>query len=134
MKRTARSSEARRSEPSAASGRGASPPGPRAKGGRRGMGGRAPQPPQRTCVACRTARAKRELVRVVRSPAGELSVDLRGKTPGRGAYLDPDPGCLERGLAEGGLARALEIEIDGMTADRLRGELAAAAKERRPSA
>jgi len=118
MKRTARSSGARRSEPSAVKA--------------------APRPvrtlPQRTCVACRTARAKRELVRVVRSPAGELSVDLRGKAPGRGAYLDPDPGCLERGLAEGVLARALEIDIDGMTADRLRGELAAAAKERRPSA
>ena len=118
MKRTARSSEARRSEPSAAR--------------------PAPRPvrslPQRTCVACRTARAKRDLVRVVRSPVGELSVDLRGKAPGRGAYLDPDPACLERGLAEGVLARALEIDIDGMTADRLRGELAAAAKERRPSA
>ena len=118
MKRTARSSEARRSEPSAV--RTASRP--------------VRALPQRTCVACRTARAKRDLVRVVRSPSGELSVDLRGKAPGRGAYLDPDPGCLERGLAEGILARALEIDIDGMTADRLRGELAAAAKERRPSA
>src|SRR5438093_11584508 len=114
MKRTERSSEARRSEPNGAK--------------------RAPrQPrslPQRTCVACRTARAKRELVRVVRSPVGELSVDLRGKAPGRGAYLDPDPGCLERGLAEGALAKALEIEIDDTTAYRLRGELAAAAKTR----
>ena len=118
MKRTARSSEARRSEPSAVK-----PASPALR-----------SLPQRTCVACRTARPKRELVRVVRSPLGELSVDLRGKAPGRGAYLDPDPSCLERGLAEGVLARALEIDIDGMTADRLRGELAAAAKERRPSA
>ena len=118
MKRTARSSEERRSEPSAVKA--------------------APRPvrslPQRTCVACRTARAKRELVRVVRSPTGELSVDLRGKASGRGAYLDPDPACLERGLAEGALAKALEIDIDGVTADRLRVELAAAAKERRSSA
>jgi predicted RNA-binding protein YlxR (DUF448 family) len=118
MKRTARSSEAKRSEPSAV--KAASRP--------------LRTLPQRTCVACRTARAKRELVRVVRSPLGELSVDLRGKAPGRGAYLDPDPGCLERGLAAGVLSRALEIDIDGMTADRLRVELAAAAKERRPSA
>jgi uncharacterized protein len=122
MKKTARSSEARRSEPTAGNGAG------------RGPGGVARRLPQRTCVACRTSRAKRELVRVVRSPGGELSVDLRGKAPGRGAYLDPDPGCLERGLAEGALARALEIDIDGMTADRLRAELAAAAKERRPRA
>src|SRR5438309_7687832 len=118
MKRTARSSEARRSEPSAV--KPASPP--------------LRILPQRTCVACRTARAKRELVRVVRSPLGELSVDLRGKAPGRGAYLDPDPGCLERGLAEGALSRALEIPIDEVTAAKLRTELAAAAKERRTSA
>jgi hypothetical protein len=85
-------------------------------------------------VACRTTRAKRELVRVVRSPLGELSVDLRGKAPGRGAYLDPDPGCLERGLAEGVLAKALEVPIDEPAAAKLREELAAAAKERRSSA
>jgi predicted RNA-binding protein YlxR (DUF448 family) len=117
MKRTVRSSEERRKRPSAA---------------------KAAQPPrtlpQRTCVACRTTRPKRELVRVVRSPLGELSVDLRGKAPGRGAYLDPDPGCLERGLAEGALSRALEIPIDEVTAAKLRTELAAAAKERRTSA
>jgi uncharacterized protein len=112
MRRTARSSGARRSA-SAANG----------AGPRRAL-------PQRTCVACRTTRPKRELVRVVRSPVGELAVDLRGKAPGRGAYLDPDPACLERGLAEGVLAKALEIEIDTTTADRLREELAAAAKTR----
>ncbi len=128
MKRTVRSSEARRSAPSAASDRGASPSGPR------GSRGGAPRPPQRTCVACRTTRPKRELVRVVRSPLGELSVDLRGKAPGRGAYLDPDAGCLERGLAEGALSRALEIPIDEGAAAKLRTELAAAAKERRTNA
>ncbi|HEV8468691.1 MAG TPA: YlxR family protein [Candidatus Limnocylindria bacterium] len=124
MKRTVRSSAARKSAPSAG------------KGGARGPAGieRARRLPQRTCVACRTTRAKRELVRVVRSPLGELSVDLRGKAPGRGAYLDPDPGCLERGLAEGALARALEISIDEAAAAKLREELAAAAKERRTSA
>ena len=113
MRRTARSSEARRS---------ASAVKPQAA--------RPRKLPQRTCVACRTTRPKRELVRVVRSPVGELTVDLRGKAPGRGAYLDPDPACLERGLAEGVLAKALEIEIDTTTADRLREELAVAAKTR----
>src|SRR5438067_12996698 len=96
MKRTARSSEARRSEPSAVK----ATPGP------------VRSLPQRTCVACRTARPKRELVRVVRSPAGELSADLRGKASGRGAYLDPDPGCLERRFAEGPFARAPQMRID----------------------
>ena len=125
MRRTARSSEAARSASGAKTKRGAPPPGPR------GLRGKAPQ---RTCVACRTTRAKRELVRVVRSPSGELSVDLRGKAPGRGAYLDPDDACLERGLADGALARALEIEIDATKAERLRQQLKEAANVRKTNA
>lgn len=111
MRRTARSSEERRSASVAST------------GGARAL-------PQRTCVACRTVRPKRELVRIVRAPTGELSVDLRGKAAGRGAYLDPDPGCLERGLKEGVLARALEITIDDATAERLRAEMDDAARTR----
>ncbi len=120
MRRTAHSSEARRS-----ANVGNVPGGGSA-------GGRAPRTagPQRTCVACRTVRAKRELVRVVRAPTGELSVDLRGKAAGRGAYLDPDPGCLERGLKDGVLAKALEITIDDATAQRLRTEMDDAARTR----
>jgi predicted RNA-binding protein YlxR (DUF448 family) len=87
--------------------------------------------PQRTCVACRSVRAKRDLVRIVRAPSGELSVDLRGKAAGRGAYCDPDPACLERGLKEGALARALEVAFYEATADRLRIEMNDAAKLRR---
>jgi predicted RNA-binding protein YlxR (DUF448 family) len=81
-------------------------------------------------VACQTVRAKRQLVRIVRSPGGELTVDLRGKAPGRGAYLDPDRACLERGLSQGVLAKALEISIDAATAERLRVELDQAASAR----
>jgi len=120
MKRTARSSEPKRSAPSAAS---------------RTQGARGPAPaisrtPQRTCVACRSIHAKRELVRVVRAPSGELSVDARGKAPGRGAYLDPVEECLNRGLAGGAIARALETPIDEATAARLRLELGQVAKEK----
>jgi len=86
--------------------------------------------PQRTCVACRSVRAKRDLVRIVRSPSGELSVDLRGKATGRGAYCDPDASCLERGLREGAIARALEVAIDADTAERLRKEMDDAANVR----
>lgn len=110
MRRTARSSEARRS----ASGANV-----------------ATRPlPQRTCVACRSVRAKRDLVRIVRSPAGDLAVDLRGKAPGRGAYCDPDRACLDRGLREGAIARALEVTIDEVTAERLRAEMSEAADVR----
>ena len=88
--------------------------------------------PQRTCVACRTERAKRELVRVVRSSGtGVLAVDPRGKAPGRGAYLCADAACLERGLGDGSLARSLAVTIDGPTRERLGQELESAMKERR---
>lgn len=116
MKRTVRSSEARRR-------RNAVSP--------KGTTGANRRPlPQRTCVACHTVRAKRELVRIVRSPAGELTVDLRGKAPGRGAYLDPDQACLDRGVREGALAKALEVPIDDVTAQRLAVELQQAAQVR----
>lgn len=114
MRRTARSSEERRRR-SAVSAPGAS---------------QAHPLPQRTCVACRSVRAKRDLVRIVRAPSGELSVDLRGKAAGRGAYCDPESTCLERGLREGAIARALEVTIDEATADRLRKEMNDAAKVR----
>ncbi len=81
-------------------------------------------------MACHTVRPKRELVRIVRSPTGELTVDLRGKAPGRGAYLDPDQTCLERGLREGALAKALEVPIDASTVERLKVELDEAARTR----
>lgn len=74
-------------------------------------------------MTCRAVRAKRELVRVVRSPEGTLSVDLRGKSPGRGAYVCPDPACLARGLADGAIAKALDVAIPADSAKRLEDEL-----------
>ena len=85
----------------------------------------------RTCVACRTERAKRDLVRVVRGPDRTLSVDARGKAPGRGAYVDAEPACLERGLEGGALARALEVAIDASMAARLRAEIEGSGRMRK---
>jgi predicted RNA-binding protein YlxR (DUF448 family) len=82
-------------------------------------------------VACREVKAKRDLIRVVRAADGTLSVDLRGKSPGRGAYLCPDDACLARGIADGSLGWALEVTIDEATKQRLRDELAAGAVQRR---
>jgi predicted RNA-binding protein YlxR (DUF448 family) len=82
-------------------------------------------------VACRRVKAKRELIRVVRDADGKLSVDLRGKSPGRGAYLCPDDACLARGIDDGSLGRALEVTIDEATKQRLRDELAAGADRKK---
>ncbi len=52
--------------------------------------------PQRTCVACRQMKSKRELIRVVRAPDGNVFVDESGKANGRGAYLCRDLACWEK--------------------------------------
>jgi hypothetical protein len=67
---------------------------------------------------------------VVRSPQGALSVDLRGKASGRGAYVCPDGACLDTGLAHGAIAKALEAPIPADAAERLRNELEDARKVR----
>lgn len=54
---------------------------------------------------------KPELIRVVRSPEGELSLDFRGKKPGRGAYLCPDPDCLAQARKKRAVERALSAQV-----------------------
>ena len=67
--------------------------------------------PMRQCLGCREMKPKRELIRVVRSPQGEISLDFRGKAPGRGAYVCPDPACLKKAIRARALERALETAI-----------------------
>jgi predicted RNA-binding protein YlxR (DUF448 family) len=67
--------------------------------------------PVRSCVACRTARDKRELVRVVRTPDGRIQIDESGRVAGRGAYLCRDAGCWTRAVERGALGRALEAPV-----------------------
>lgn len=62
--------------------------------------------PLRQCVGCREHKPKSELIRVVRSPEGEVSLDFRGKKPGRGAYVCPDPNCLKKARKSRALERA----------------------------
>lgn len=66
--------------------------------------------PQRTCIACRKADAKRGLMRIVRDAEGRVSYDPTGKRAGRGAYLCHDSACWEQALKRGALGRALRID------------------------
>lgn len=79
--------------------------------------------PMRQCVGCRTQRPKRELVRVVRSPEGALSVDTRGKKPGRGAYVCRDPECLKKAIRSKALSRALDTPVPEELFDTLRAQM-----------
>ncbi len=67
--------------------------------------------PMRQCLGCREMKPKPELVRVVRSPEGTVCVDLRGKAPGRGAYVCRSAACLKKALKSRALSRALDVEI-----------------------
>lgn len=67
--------------------------------------------PQRRCNGCGAQKPKKELVRVVRSPEGEISLDMHGKKPGRGAYVCPDLACLQKARKAKRLERVLECEI-----------------------
>ena len=79
--------------------------------------------PMRRCVGCMEQRPKRELIRVVRSPEGEIFLDTTGKKSGRGAYLCPDPACLAKARKARRLERALECEIPDEVYERIEKEL-----------
>ena len=69
--------------------------------------------PMRMCVGCREMHEKRELIRIVKSAEGMVSIDMRGKAPGRGAYICPSTKCLKkaRKRLESNLEAAIPEEI-----------------------
>ena len=64
------------------------------------------------CVACREMRAKKDLMRIVRTAEGELKLDLTGKLSGRGAYLCRDAACMNKAIKTRALERALEAPMN----------------------
>jgi len=75
--------------------------------------------PQRTCIACRKIKDKRDLIRVVRTPEGKVVLDLTGKANGRGAYLCRDPHCCDKGLKIERLAQILKATLSSEEMDEL---------------
>ena len=80
--------------------------------------------PVRHCLGCNEGKPKRELVRVVRTPQGEISLDSRGKMPGRGAYICPRVECLNKARKAKRLERALDREIPPEIYARLEEQIA----------
>ena len=81
--------------------------------------------PIRQCLGCREQKPKNQLIRVVRSPEGTISVDLRGKAPGRGAYLCRNAACLKKALKSRAVERALNVSVPEEIWDRLLAEMEA---------
>ena len=82
--------------------------------------------PQRQCVGCREMKDKKSLIRVVRSPEGEISLDFVGKKPGRGAYVCRDVECLKRARKSRALERAFDTAIPAEVYDAMGREMGGA--------
>jgi len=78
--------------------------------------------PQRKCVACQQMMSKKELIRIVRSPQGEIGIDLTGKKPGRGAYLCGKVTCFKLAKKSKAFERALKTPVDAEIYDRLEAD------------
>lgn len=79
--------------------------------------------PMRQCLGCREMKPKRELIRVVRSPEGDVSLDFKGKAPGRGAYICPNAECLKKAMKARALERAFSAQIPGEVYEKLQAEM-----------
>ena len=79
--------------------------------------------PQRQCMGCRERKAKKELIRVVRTPEGAVCLDFSGKLNGRGAYICPCADCLKKARKAKSRARSLEVSIPEEVYDRLEKEM-----------
>ncbi|WP_075428097.1 RNase P modulator RnpM [Selenomonas sp. GACV-9] len=81
--------------------------------------------PQRMCLGCQESHPKKELIRIVRSPEGEYSVDTTGKKAGRGAYICPKQECFEAARKSRGLERSFKNAIDPAVYEALAQQLQA---------
>ena len=79
--------------------------------------------PMRMCAGCRERAPKKELIRVVRTPTGELLLDARDKAPGRGAYICKKAECLRKARKSRALERMLNISIPPEAYDELEAAL-----------
>ncbi len=85
--------------------------------------------PLRTCVACGKEADKREFVRIVRTPDGEVAVDPTGKANGRGANVCPTAACFEQAVKRKRFAAALRVNLREEDVERLRREFERAASK-----
>lgn len=79
--------------------------------------------PLRKCMGCGEMKGKKELIRVVRSPEGDISLDKSSRKPGRGAYVCPSLACLQKARKTKRLERAFSCQIPEEVYDQMEQEL-----------
>ena len=76
--------------------------------------------PMRTCIGCQCKRPKKEMIRIIRTPDGEIEIDKTGKKSGRGAYLCDNIECLDAALKKNNLKKSLKQDIPLKTLDEIK--------------
>lgn len=78
--------------------------------------------PERMCIGCMEKKPKRELIRIVRTPEGEIVCDRTGKKPGRGAYICPEKKCLQLAAKSKRIEKSFSCRIDRSVYEELKNE------------
>lgn len=81
--------------------------------------------PLRKCLGCNEMKPKKELIRIVRSPEGKVSIDKTGKAQGRGCYICHSINCLNQAVKAKRVEKALEANVDNDVFEKLREQLEA---------
>lgn len=81
--------------------------------------------PMRMCLGCNEMKPKREMIRVVKSSEGEISLDFTGKKSGRGAYICKNSECFEKAVKARRFERSLSCKIDDSIYEELKNEFTA---------
>lgn len=79
--------------------------------------------PKRMCTGCMEMKPKKELIRIVRTKEGEVSIDFTGKKAGRGAYICKNIECLEKSVRAKRLTKSLETDISDEIYSKLKDEI-----------
>lgn len=79
--------------------------------------------PERICIGCQQVKPKNELIRIVKSPEGEVSIDKTGKKSGRGAYICPKEECLKLAEKSRRIEKSFSCRIDAAVYEELENEL-----------
>ncbi len=79
--------------------------------------------PMRQCMGCQERKPKKEMIRVVRTVEGTVTLDFSGKLGGRGAYVCPNPECLRKAMRSRSLDRRLEVTVPPEVYERLAKEM-----------
>ena len=79
--------------------------------------------PMRQCIGCQQMKPKREMLRVIKTPSGEIVLDATGRQNGRGAYLCFSGDCLNKAVKNKGLERSLKMKIPSQVYEQLKEEM-----------